>query len=164
MSRWFRLAHFLDKPNVKVGDYVTPQTIIGRCGSTGNSTGPHVHLDGKKAKPISWYQYRTRPHTEYFDTEPWSKFVLPYPRRFLTNKHAKNGHIGVDVNVAPQDLGLPVYSPCYGRVQYVEPSISAYRLVSGIRKLLSSTWGGGFGNFLWIEKDETRDELWSQDL
>lgn len=30
---------------VNVGDYITAETIIGYVGSTGNSTGPHLHLE-----------------------------------------------------------------------------------------------------------------------
>lgn len=135
---------------------MTPLTIIGYVGSTGKSTGPHVHHDGTLSKPKSWYQYRSRPLSEYFDTEPWAKIVLPYPRRFLTSRHGKNGHIGTDINVAPQDLGIPIYSPVYGRVQFVEKPVSVYRFVNGVRKLFQPTWGGGFGNFCWVESDETR--------
>jgi murein DD-endopeptidase MepM/ murein hydrolase activator NlpD len=159
MSRFFRLAHLEFQPFVKVGDYVTPKTVIGKCGTTGNSTGPHVHLDGTLGKPKSWYQYKSRPLSEYFDTATWAKNAMPYEKSYFTNTHAKNGHIGVDINVAPEDSGLLVYAPCYGRVQYVEPSVSVYRLINGVRKLFQPTWGGGFGNFLWVEKDESRNDL-----
>lgn len=41
--------------NVNVGDYVDENSIIGFVGSTGNSTGPHLHLeirvDGKAVNP-----------------------------------------------------------------------------------------------------------------
>jgi murein DD-endopeptidase MepM/ murein hydrolase activator NlpD len=47
-------AH-LSKILVKVGDEVTTETVIGLSGSTGHSTGPHLHLeihqDGKAINP-----------------------------------------------------------------------------------------------------------------
>ena len=114
------------QPLVKVGQYVTPQTVIGHVGSTGHSTGPHVHLDGTMGRPKSWTQYASRPLREYFDTQIWAKLVLPYARRFLTSFHGKGGHIGVDINVAPQDLGLKIYAPCYGRVVFVQGPIRVF--------------------------------------
>src|SRR5258706_6279959 len=39
-----RYAH-LTKIEVKIGDYVTTETEIGKVGITGHSTGPHLHLE-----------------------------------------------------------------------------------------------------------------------
>ena len=46
------------KLNVNVGDYVDENTIIALVGSTGNSTGPHLHLeiriDGRAVNPQNY--------------------------------------------------------------------------------------------------------------
>jgi murein DD-endopeptidase MepM/ murein hydrolase activator NlpD len=38
-------AHMVDVPPVKQGDYVFPGKVVGYAGSTGNSTGYHVHFE-----------------------------------------------------------------------------------------------------------------------
>lgn len=38
-------AHMQKKPSVQVGDKVTMDTVIGYVGSTGRSTGPHIHFE-----------------------------------------------------------------------------------------------------------------------
>lgn len=48
---------------VNEGDIVTPNTVIGRMGSTGNSTAPHLHLeittcDWNKGGGCTWEQYQ----------------------------------------------------------------------------------------------------------
>jgi murein DD-endopeptidase MepM/ murein hydrolase activator NlpD len=46
-GRWYYYAH-LDAyaPGLKVGDYVTPDTLLGHVGDTGNAKGtpPHLHF------------------------------------------------------------------------------------------------------------------------
>lgn len=41
---YYRYAH-MSQRYVNKGDYVTTDTIIGTVGSTGRSTGPHLHLE-----------------------------------------------------------------------------------------------------------------------
>lgn len=43
-ERWLSLYGHLQTATVHVGDTVLPGQLIGRSGSTGNSTAPHLHL------------------------------------------------------------------------------------------------------------------------
>ena len=61
-QHWF--GHMKTTPYVKVGDSVNHQTILGIVGSTGNSSGPHVH-----------WEIRTSPYA--YDFTCW---VNPSPR------------------------------------------------------------------------------------
>ena len=50
-------GHMVSPAFVKAGQYVTTQTVIGRVGSTGASTGPHLHFtvykNGKSINPLN---------------------------------------------------------------------------------------------------------------
>ena len=61
-QHWF--AHMKTTPYVKVGDSVNHQSVLGIVGSTGNSSGPHVH-----------WEIRTPPYA--YDFTCW---VNPSPR------------------------------------------------------------------------------------
>lgn len=54
-----RYGH-MSKVLVSVGDYVQQGEVIGRSGSTGNSTGPHVHFEiivnGTKVNPLTYLE------------------------------------------------------------------------------------------------------------
>lgn len=150
--RFHRLAHFKYQPIVKVGDTVVRgKTVLSRIGNTGRSSGSHVHHDGLIEEQKDWHKYTSIPFSKYFDTESYAPYVLPYEGRYFTNRHSV-AHRGYDGNVKPDDEGLPVYSPVDGVVVYVEPAISIYRLVNGLRTLFQPTWGGGFGNFIVIRE------------
>jgi murein DD-endopeptidase MepM/ murein hydrolase activator NlpD len=53
---WKSMYAHMSRIDVKPGDYVTQNSVIGAVGSTGNSTGPHVHLeihkDGRPQNPV----------------------------------------------------------------------------------------------------------------
>jgi murein DD-endopeptidase MepM/ murein hydrolase activator NlpD len=62
----YKTAYFhLSKINVSAGKYVKQDQIIGKVGSTGRSTGPHLHyeviLNGKKINPKKLSQLSGKP-------------------------------------------------------------------------------------------------------
>ena len=43
-------GHLMQHPSVVVGQQVTTATVLGFCGSTGNSTGPHLHFSVRRGE------------------------------------------------------------------------------------------------------------------
>jgi hypothetical protein len=50
---------------VRPGDDVEQGTVIGRVGSTGNSTGPHLHFEWRHQTPNGWVAVDAGAHLEY---------------------------------------------------------------------------------------------------
>jgi len=50
---------------VKPGDEVTQGTVIGLVGSTGNSTGPHLHFEWRTATNNGWVTVDPTAHLQY---------------------------------------------------------------------------------------------------
>lgn len=55
----YLMGHMASKPSVKVGQKVTAGQRVGTMGSTGHSTGPHLHIEFQRRD--SWIPYRNIP-------------------------------------------------------------------------------------------------------
>lgn len=60
------MAHMASKPIVKAGDKVTARQKVGTMGSTGNSTGPHLHIEVQKGTDWNYNQNLLKP-SDYID-------------------------------------------------------------------------------------------------
>lgn len=163
MSRWHHFAHLEETPRVKQGQWVRRGDLIGRVGSSGASTGPHLHYEVMNRKPWSWHQYvhgmsYAQVKALYEDPSKFIKDGVPaennFPRAgygFLQYVRSGKGgyyHPGIDLNSA-EDLGKPIYSPVEGRVQFVE-DVSWWK--SSLGKWFKSTYNKGWGRHVWIEE------------
>lgn len=71
------LHYHLDKICVKAGQKVNSDTILGYTGTTGNSTGVHLHLGVKRLSG-----------GDYIDPEKWSKDEYKAPQKQTTTASA----------------------------------------------------------------------------
>lgn len=79
---WRRQYAHLSSIFVKMGDQVTPGTQLGRVGTTGASTGVHLHYGNRRSKLMGW-EYRA----PYNDFEDAVKAKMP-KKRLIKSKEA----------------------------------------------------------------------------
>lgn len=81
-------GHMLELSPYKKGDRVKPGDIIGRVGSTGRSSGPHLHWELGKAEGITGYPRKNaiNPMDYGFPgTAPFTGEVVAAPKRLVSS-------------------------------------------------------------------------------
>jgi murein DD-endopeptidase MepM/ murein hydrolase activator NlpD len=162
MSLYHRLAHFRDTPAVKTGQWVHRGDLLGYCGLSGSTSGPHCHYDISNRKMPFWWSYTRgmslqQVKAAWVDPAPYIRGDIPMPNTFPRAgwqylQYVKNGayyHPGMDLN-GINDFGKPVYSPVDGRVVAVFGTSWAK---NALKKAIKIDWNHGFGNFVVIEQD-----------
>lgn len=161
MPRYHRIGHMMETPAVKVGQWVKRGDVLGRCGSTGKSTGPHAHYDvplrdmGPKWTAYVYGMSLAQVKAAYGDPHPFIKGGVPmkaeYPQLGFQYLQAVRGpqgvyyHPGVDLN-GVDDLGKAIVSPVEGRVVHVAG------MPSWLPKALQASLNSGWGNFVVVEE------------
>ena len=84
-------AH-LDKRNVKVGDKISPGTVIGTVGNTGGSTGPHLHFEFNDEKGNLITDY-SKLNIIADNTFRFGGNVKPAETQKLAKKGGKEGYV-----------------------------------------------------------------------
>ncbi len=160
MSLFHRLCHLKDTPLVKAGEWVKRGQLIGYCGTSGQSSGPHCHYDIFN-QPNNWTIYTSKMSMAkvksiFTNPAPYIKNKIPMDNTYPLSGYGfmqwvRNPgyyHAGIDCN-GMNDLGKPIYSPVEGRVRYVAGTTWVR---NWLRRLIPRNWNSGFGNFVVIEE------------
>ena len=112
-------GHMQNTPTLRVGDNVNQGDVVGQVGSTGRSTGNHLHFEVRQggtegASPLAWP--RTDPSTFDFPNEPATPTAPVEPTSSLPNSGtlvASNGSLaglGLGGGSRPPDADSPWFT------------------------------------------------------
>jgi len=102
------LSH-LKSINVSVGQEVSPKTIVGVMGSTGNSTGPHTHVEireydsnNKLIKKLDPANYMGIPNIiGIYDSANYRTIIDEKVKTYMLGRYKVNSPSGVNVRTGP---------------------------------------------------------------
>lgn len=102
-------AHMKSRPAVEAGDEVDSTTVVGSVGSTGRSTGPHLHFTVRDAKgvkvdpqSVNWAAVAGSGGPKTVDPQKvkWKEGELP---RYTADKNALNETMGAVYELATKE-------------------------------------------------------------
>jgi murein DD-endopeptidase MepM/ murein hydrolase activator NlpD len=164
MGLFHRIGHLKETPVVKTGAWVKRGQLIGYCGTSGNSSGPHAHYDIFNTDKYGWTFYvygwsRTRVQSVFIDPRKYCTNSIPmkaelpsigyqYLQLVRDTKNGLYAHPGTDLN-GFNDLGKPIYSPVEGRVRCV---LGTSWIKNAAKKLVRYDFNQGWGCCVVIEE------------
>lgn len=143
---WY--AHMAEKPSVSVGQMVQTGTYLGPMGTTGNSTGVHLHfgveLNGTWLDPMTLL-HKTKaageveevPTYYYVERERWEKVkylfvdVSKYQAGFDFNRAASNGVMASIARCSFGNTDDPLFKTNYRGAKDAGMLLGAYHFVDG---------------------------------
>lgn len=152
---YHRLAH-LDsfEMGLKTGIKIKRGDPIGRVGTTGNSTAPHLHYDCFKKRPKTWLEYvwgmnKVEVENKYLNPDIYFSLAEEIPIKWdhygygylspIKNGAESGFHSGIDLNfgVGWDDYQFSIKSPVNGTIAYMGTNGST----------------GGWGNVIIIKEE-----------
>ena len=112
MKYTVRFAHMENAPAFKVGDTIKRGDVIGRMGTSGQSTAAHLHMDVVEGFQVARYQLK--------DIEADSPKAAP-PRQaayFLTKDQSKGYELFGIIPVVTTHMADPEYLESRGKIHF----------------------------------------------
>ena len=130
-------GHMYQTPPVKAGQQIKAGTVVGGIGSTGRSTGPHLHwtitVDGRKVDPALWTQ-SNKPQTSTAGAKADNRPPLDLESEggINTNKRILVGEAGTEFVVPLSQMPLFMQSMMEEKIKCLNPFYTPQKVFGDI--------------------------------